>query len=100
MGIIIPMERIVKKLRNGEFISREAAKEAVVKAVGKGYSPFNAIVMLPAADVRPVVTCGECKYWELSKIEPPFHVCTYVCGATFVRATVDFCSRGEKREES
>lgn len=38
-----------------EYIEREAAKEAVVKAVGKGYSPFNAIVMLPAADVRPVV---------------------------------------------
>lgn len=54
-----------------EYISREAAKEAVVKAVGKGYSPFNAIVMLPAADVRPVVrgrwvgnkrhqSCSEC----------------------------------------
>ena len=38
-----------------DYISREAAKEAVVRAVGKGYSPFNAIVMLPAADVRPVV---------------------------------------------
>ena len=38
-----------------EYISREAAKEAVVKSVGKGHSPFNAIVMLPAADVRPVV---------------------------------------------
>ena len=38
-----------------DYISREAAKEAVVKAIGKGYSPFNAVVMLPAADVRPVV---------------------------------------------
>ena len=37
-----------------KYIEREAAKEAVVKAVGKGHSPFNAIVMLPAADVRPV----------------------------------------------
>lgn len=38
-----------------EYVEREAAKEAVVKAVGKGYSPFNAIVMLPAANVQPVV---------------------------------------------
>ena len=55
MGIIIPMERIVKKLRSSEFVSREAAKQAVIEAVGRGHSPFNAIVMLPAADVRPVV---------------------------------------------
>lgn len=38
-----------------DYISREAAKEAVVKAVGKGHSPFNAIVMLPAADVLEAV---------------------------------------------
>ena len=37
-----------------EYIEREAAKMAVVEAVGKGHSPFNAIVMLQAADVRPV----------------------------------------------
>ena len=55
---------------------------------------------IPAADVRPVVLCKDCKYWELSKIEPRFHVCTYVCGATFVREAEDFCSRAEKREES
>ena len=47
-----------------------------------------------------IVRCKDCKHWELSKIEPSFHVCTYVCGATFVRKTEDFCSRGEKREES
>lgn len=63
-----------------DYISREEAKKAVVKAVGQGYSPFNAIVMIPAADVRPVVRGkwilkhdysteeiedGE-KYWECS----------------------------------
>ena len=47
------------------YIEREAAKEAVVKAVGKGHSPFNAIVMLPAADVRPVVR-GEWKPIDLT----------------------------------
>lgn len=41
-----------------DYIEREAAKKAVVEAVGKGHSPFNAIVMLPAADVRPVPKGG------------------------------------------
>lgn len=53
----------------------------------------------PAADVVEVVRCKDCKYWEQSKIEPSFRVCTYVCGATFVREADDFCSRAEKREE-
>ena len=55
---------------------------------------------IPADDVRPVVLCRDCKYWELSKIEPSFRVCKYICGATFVRETEDFCSHGEKRDES
>ncbi len=37
-----------------KYIEFEAAKMAVVEALGKGYSPFNAIVMLPVADVVPV----------------------------------------------
>lgn len=37
-----------------DYIDREAAKAAIVKAMGNGHSPYNAIVMLPAADVRPV----------------------------------------------
>ena len=36
------------------YINLEAAKMAIVEAMGKGHSPFNAIVMLPAADVAPV----------------------------------------------
>ena len=64
------------------------------------YIPITAVERLPAADVRPVVLCKDCNYWELSKISPSLHVCTYVCGATFVREAEDFCSRGKKREES
>ena len=91
---------------DGDYISREAAIEAMYKDAeahpGNIFwvTQHEALRNIPAADVRPVVMCGECKYWELSKIEPPFHVCTYVCGATFVRNAEDFCSRGEKREES
>lgn len=68
-----------------EYVERETAKMAVVEALGKGHSPFNAIVMLPAADVvardcydrllaendelrkeRPVVRCIDCKHWHRS----------------------------------
>ena len=78
-----------------EYIDREAAKLAVVKAVGNGYSPYNAIVMLPAADVQPVVRCKDCKYW-LPYGNTGLFMCCYVAGARFVREKDDFCSRGEK----
>ena len=81
-----------------EYIEREAAKACVKEHYNDAI--IIAIDKLPAADVRPVVLCRDCKHWELSKIEPSFRVCTYVCGATFVRKAEDFCSRGEKREES
>lgn len=89
-----------------EYIEREAAIKAQCVDCGNyGFcdndcSAIESIKRVPAADVRPVVLCRDCKYWELSKIEPSFRVCTYVCGATFVRKAEDFCSRGEKREES
>lgn len=44
-----------------EYIERDTAKEAVVKAVGKGHSPFNAIVMLPAADVVSASNFRDCR---------------------------------------
>ena len=105
MGIIIPMERIVKKLWNSEFVSREAVYQTLTEyyhhtTEGMHSALREAISRVPAADVRPVVLCGECKYWKLSKIDSSFHVCTYVCGTTFVRKAEDFCSRGAKREES
>ena len=89
-----------------EYIEREAEIESFRKNLDGGYVLTNdaqtthILQSLPAADVRPVVLCRDCKYWELSKIYPSFHVCTYVYGATFVRKAEDFCSRGKKREES
>ena len=68
------------------------------RPIGFGdYALVEGAKAIPAADVRPVVLCRDCKYWKLSKIEPSFRVCTYVLGATFVRNAEDFCSRGEKR---
>ena len=70
-----------------DYISREAAKKAVVEAVGKGHSPFNAIVMLPVADVVPVVRGkwvddkGNLVPWdELNKACPRGSASCSVCG--------------------
>lgn len=85
-----------------DYISREAIVSNIIAQMKASRSVeclVERILNLEAADVRPVVLCKDCKYWELSKIEPSFHVCTYVCGATFVREAEDFCSRGKKREE-
>lgn len=86
-----------------EYIERETFLDAIERM--KPYQQdaddiAETLQNFPAADVRPVVLCRDCKYWELSKIDPSFHVCTYVCGATFVRNVEDFCSRGEKGEGS
>lgn len=54
---------------------------------------------IPAADVRPVVLCRECEYWKQWD-NTTHYLCTYVAGEKFIRNAEDFCSRGEKREES
>lgn len=90
-------------MASSEYFGREAVAEFIRSyrcSTDVAFHMEQHLNEIPAADVRPVVTCGECKYWGPSTIEPPFHVCTYVCGATFVREAEDFCSRGEKREES
>lgn len=94
-------------MASADYISREyvlkcmedSYKNAGISAEAKA-KMTRWLKNAPAADVRPVVYCRECKYWELSKVAPSFSVCTYVCGATFVREAEDFCSRGEKREEN
>lgn len=52
----------------------------------------------PAADVRPVVTCGECKHYQGVHNCQGHAPCDYwgIGGVLWN----DFCSRGVKREES
>lgn len=80
-----------------DYISREEAKKAVVKAIGQGYSPFNAIVMIPAADVRPVVLCRDCEYCR--KVDEFEHWCYGFCSPARLVRKDDFCSYGKKNEE-
>ena len=80
----------------------------------KGYANgWNAAIEIiqsaPAADVRPVVMCLDCDYWNDWDSAGKESLGNYVCscaywsvedGAVFYTRPTDFCSYGEKREES
>ena len=106
MGIIIPMERIRKRMEKKEYIEREyvikcmedSYKNAGISAEAKA-KMTRWLKKAPAADVRPVVLCRDCKHRD-----PEDHRCD--CGGMERQGCpfpVDddyFCSYAEKREES
>jgi hypothetical protein len=76
-----------------DYISREAALEAAKKS--RLYFDIKPIInSIPAADARPVVLCRDCKH---RFITPNGWHCPY---AEWGIEDDDFCSCGEKREES
>lgn len=101
MGVIIPMERIRKKMERKEYIEREATIERLEKLMQLQAPTARAIIeAIPAADVRPVVLCRECKHkgW----VQEPEHGKS-VDYCRLIERCVDkqfFCAAGEKREES
>lgn len=70
-----------------EFITN---KEAAAKA-------FRALSAIPAADVRPVVLCRDCKCYRQSNFVDKHMECAR---SGFPVHSVDFCSFGERMEES
>jgi hypothetical protein len=83
------------------YIEREAAIFSVKAHYPKEADTIASIVCIPAADVRPVVTCADCKFWDRERIscEGLARCNTGESGVRY-RNRNDFCSRGEKREES
>ena len=92
-----------------EYIERKKALDAISEWLMKALHPENMssynegeraayrtalseIVSLPAADVRPVVLCRDCKHYELDN-----GWCEYF---NVDRVFGDYCSEGVKREES
>ena len=78
-----------------EYIEREAAIDAAIIAFNRidQYPNKNIrdlIGAVPAADVRPVVLCRDCKYSDR------YCHCSRVDWWT---NETDFCSRGKRREE-
>ena len=112
------MPLLDKNMKKKECIEREAAIEAVTVWYKKACRPENMssynmgeraayttaiseIAEIPAADVRPVVTCADCKFWDRERIscEGLARCNTGESGIRY-RNRNDFCSRGLKREES
>lgn len=96
-----------------KYIERDAAINAVFEAFADGRSAYIALEAIPAADVRPVVTCADCKYAPVgdkdgSDLEWPFNEfdgnpCPYKCLDNWYShkpAPDFFCAAGKKREES
>lgn len=96
-----------------DYIEREAALKVLCDACGnaacpKGLIPrcsyYEKMQSIPAADVRTVVCCCDCKHFQIN-ISPngylPQGVPEWEC-RNWCRATdpTDFCSYGEKWEES
>lgn len=93
-----------------DYISREAA---IASIAHEDASFVYAIERIPAADVRPVVLCRDCKYAPIgdkdgSDLEWPFNEfdknpCPHKCLDNWYShkpASDFFCAAGKKREES
>ena len=85
-----------------EYISREAAYQTLTEyyhhtTEGMHSALREAISRVPAADVRPVVLCKDCKYYY--KDADGYEMCDNSEGYDHV--TEDgFCAWAKKREES
>lgn len=87
-----------------EYIPREAALEALcadccAKECDKGLcQDYHNISVLPAADVRHVVLCRDCKWCHAGYCEKYDDLIPFGCAK---KPWEDwFCADGEKREES
>lgn len=81
-----------------EYIEREAAIEAIDESLKRVFVlPVGKSIIdkIPAADVRPVVLCRDCKYWEYDAI-----FADGWCRGKHQGNPNWFCADGEKREES
>lgn len=90
-----------------EYISFVNAINTITKSKllrDNKFELIEAFQNIPAADVRPVVLCCDCKHFQ-ANVSPsgylpqgvPEWECRYWCRPT---DPTDFCSYGEKREET
>ena len=94
-----------------EYIEREAvcyqlAKQATIDGQPRAIKRAAKIVAnFPAADVRPVVLCRDCKWYEINELkkdgtEDRRYKPSVCMLAEQHREPNHFCADGEKREES
>ena len=84
-----------------EYIEREAFKAEIRRLSTHYLNEWDTLGVLaaadriPAADVVPVVRCGECKYWEEIYSIPFIGKCAF----TPIRHTAEFfCANGERKD--
>ena len=79
-----------------DFISRaDAIKKLCEYGIGCGEARIKGVInSIPAADVRPVVLCRDCKWYDPANSD---WCCTFVNGPICPTEN-DFCSFGERRE--
>lgn len=82
-----------------EYIDREAALEAV--SIGNLHPGIvealrSIIEEIPAADVRPIVYCRDCKHAEESMVSG----CVYCNEMERARINEGWCDWGEMKEEN
>ena len=87
-----------------QYIERAKVTDALIdntSIVGSQLEEaVNAICAIPAADVRPVVTCCECKHWETNWIPQGVSDGRHYCAPLDLFPSADwYCSDGVKREE-
>lgn len=88
-----------------DYIDREAAIKVLCDACGnaacpKGMIPrcsyYEKMLAIPAADVRPVVLCRDCKYCR--KVDEFEYWCDGFCSPARLVRKDDYCSHGSKYE--
>ena len=81
-----------------EYIEREAAI-TTYKTFGhlNLRNALEAFEQIPAADVRPVVLCRDCVFFETGKDYTPY--CNHLCGMDAAFAD-GYCSCGERKHSN
>lgn len=81
-----------------DYISREAVLE-ILRGRSAPWDGYQKAKELPAADVRPVVTCADCKY-NTREVNDLFGNKAIQCITGLTHRHDWFCADGVKEEES
>ena len=85
-----------------EYIEREKVLSKAAPLAGCFSNMISAydVIMIPAADVVPVVRCMDCKYYKPQKKSAHWENRTNYCNriVTVKVQPYDFCSYGERKE--
>ena len=85
-----------------DYIEREKVLSKAAPVAGCFSNMISAydVIMLPAADVAPVVRCKDCKHYKPQKKSAHWENRTNYCNriVTIKVQPYDFCSYGERKE--